>query len=126
MSIKGQGHSLTLVQITNHSDSIFLIVLSSVMLILTYPQHSGKQYRTSGPLVLNILALDMLEKKKMSKNAYQMANSVDLSVRKLGNITVCVTCIPDKVFPDLNPFWIFPSYTRECKTTLWMISGLHR
>ena len=27
------------------------------------------------------------------------------------------SCIPDKVFRDFNPFWIFPSYTSGCKTT---------
>ena len=34
-----------------------------------------------------------------------------------------ISCISDKLFRDFHPFWIFPSCTRGCKTTLCMTSG---
>ena len=37
-----------------------------------------------------------------------------------------ISCIPDKVFRDFHPFWIFPSYTRGCKMTSCMMSESHR
>ena len=40
----------------NHSDSIFLNLFSSITAVLTYPQHSGERYRTSGPLVYMYLS----------------------------------------------------------------------
>ena len=33
------------------------------------------------------------------------------------------SCIPDNVFHDFHPFWIFPSYTRGCKMASCMTSG---
>ena len=50
MDTKDQGHSLTLVQITQIL--YFWTSFPQYPLILTYPQHSGGQYRTSGLLVL--------------------------------------------------------------------------
>ena len=41
-------------------------------------------------------------------------------------ILVNISCIPDKVFHDFHPFWIFPSYTRGCKTTPCMTSRRRR
>ena len=38
----------------DHSDSNFLNFFSSITLSLTYPQHSGERYRTSGPVVKDI------------------------------------------------------------------------
>ena len=49
MSSKGQGHSLTLFKIT--WVQYFLNCFSSITAVLKYPQHSGKGYRTNGPLV---------------------------------------------------------------------------
>ena len=37
-----------------------------------------------------------------------------------------LSCIPDNVFRDFHPSWIFPSYTRVCKTTSCMTSGRRR
>ena len=53
MSTKGQDHSLAMVHGPIQSGSIFfkLLFLNYIPLILTYPQHSGERYRTSGPLV---------------------------------------------------------------------------
>ena len=42
------------------------------------------------------------------------------------NSNQTVSCIPDKGFRDFHPFWIFPSYTRGCKTTSCMTSGSRR
>ena len=50
MNIKGQGHSLTLVQITQIQ--YLLTSFPQKPLILTYTQHSGERYRTNGPLFL--------------------------------------------------------------------------
>ena len=49
MSTKGQGRSLTLVQITQIQ--YFETSFPQCSLILTYLQHSGERYRTNGPLV---------------------------------------------------------------------------
>ena len=51
MSTRGQGHSLTLVQITQII-YIFKLFFPQEQLILIYPQYSGERYRTNGPLVV--------------------------------------------------------------------------
>ena len=39
---------------------------------------------------------------------------------------ILFSCIPNKVFRDFHPFWIFLSYIRGCKTTSYMTSGRRR
>ena len=38
-------------------------------------------------------------------------------------VQLSFSCIPDKVFRKFQPFWIFPFYTRWCKTTSCLMSN---
>ena len=70
-------------------------------------------------------SVDDIKPHKPSGSSVKHRESSDQIYTSYQLLTI-YSCIPDKVFREFHMFWIFPSYTKACKTTSCMTSGCRR